>query len=222
MLVLTFSRTEQTSPEQDTVTFTSRGKRWGCFPWWRSVFSHCYNISFACIPRCLWLLAWAVTPGALFPGNLRCGPGASSPSRWSAFSFHSFPGMSLVLEWRAGCFLLVLHKANRRLRATGWLLFANLISLGRAQRLGLQEAVIHSVYGFLNKTISIVYECWVGEHVCIGGSAWAQAKNMCALCVYVLLGLLRGLGHYSLGYRPMVCPGLASSEHQVQQRLCMG
>ena len=67
----------------------------------------------------------------------------------------------------------MLHKASRRLRVTGWLLFAKVISLGRAQRLGLQEAMIHSVYSFFNETISIVYECWVGEHVCIGDSAWA-------------------------------------------------
>ena len=109
----------------------------------------------------------------------------------------------------------MLHNANRRLQATGWLLFANLISLGRAQRLGLQEVVIHSVYSFFNKIISIVYEYWVGEHVCIRGSAWAQAKSMCALCVCVhgLLGLLRGLGCYDLVYRLMVRLGLSSSEH---------
>lgn len=75
----------------------------------------------------------------------------------------------------------MLQKANRRLRETGWLLLANLISLGKAHRRGLQEAVIHSVYSFFNKTISIVCEHWVGEHVCIGGSAWGQR----VLCVCV-------------------------------------
>lgn len=95
---------------------------------------------------------------------------------------------------------------------TGWLLFDNLLSLGRAQKLGLQEAMIHSVYSLFNETISIVYECWVGKHVCIGGSAWAQAESLCvSMCA--LLGLLRGLGHYDLGYRPMVHPGLTGSEH---------
>lgn len=52
------------------------------------------------------------------------------------------------------------YRVSRQLWAPGLLLFANLICLGRAQRLVLQEAVIHSVYSFFNETIFIVYECW--------------------------------------------------------------
>jgi len=78
----------------------------------------------------------------------------------------------------------------------GWLLFANLVSLGRPQRLGLQEAMIHSAYRFFNETISIVCERWVREHVCIRGSAWAQAESVCLCAGW---GLLRGLGSYDLG-----------------------
>lgn len=50
-------------------------------------------------------------------------------------------------------------RVSRQLWALGLLLFANLICLGRARRLVLQEAVIHSVYSFFNETVSIVYEC---------------------------------------------------------------
>lgn len=71
----------------------------------------------------------------------------------------------------------------------GWLIFASLLRLGRAQRLGLQEAVIHSVYNFFfNETISIV--C---ESISIRGSAWNHAKSMSAICV--LLGMIRSLAH---------------------------
>lgn len=47
--------------------------------------------------------------------------------------------------------------------------------------------MIYSVHSFFNETIPIVYECWVGEYICIGGFAWAQDGRVYA-CVSALLG----------------------------------
>lgn len=80
-------------------------------------------------------------------------------------------------------------RARTQLQVPGWLLFASLLLLGRAQRLGLQEAVIHSVYNFF---LMRLFPLSVSPSAS-RGSAWNHAKSMSAICV--LLGMIRSLAH---------------------------